>query len=250
MNQYKTRTIKCKGCGKIVTNRMPKNRSYCSVDCFRKSKKPDRRTGKIIQCEFCGRETYKMHSLFIGRKNHFCSCKCANAFQGRNKLSFICKTCGKKFRWSPSRIKQQNPTYCSIECRNADEEWIRKACINGNLIQQKKKGLNKIELLGRKILNDLNLEFDEQVIIADKFLVDVFVPNYNLIIQWDGDYWHCHPKYIKPDERQMRRKQIDRSQNKYFEVCGYKILRFWESEIKRETEDNDYIKRTIREIAA
>jgi len=43
-----------------------------------------------------------------------------------------------------------------------------------------------------------------------------------LVIQWDGDYWHNLPK----------RRQLDESQDKYMKKCGYKVLRFWEHEVK------------------
>ena len=36
--------------------------------------------------------------------NYFCSQAHANEWQGRNKDAYTCKTCGKEFRWSKSRI--------------------------------------------------------------------------------------------------------------------------------------------------
>jgi very-short-patch-repair endonuclease len=103
--------------------------------------------------------------------------------------------------------------------------------------------------MGRKILNDIGLNFEEQININDKFIVDVYIPDYNLIIQWDGDYWHCHSKYKNPDDRQLKRKKIDKSQNAYFKKCGYKLLRFWGSEIRKEIDDNsEYIRRRIQSI--
>lgn len=248
MSNYKYREITCEGCGKIISGNFPKNKKFCSHECYKKSPRTKRKTGELIQCEFCKKEVYKKKSVLSKNQNNFCSKECANEYQKKNKLEFICKICKKKFLWSKSRVIEHNPTYCSINCRNKDLEWIENACIKGNLIQQKKKGLNNIELLGREILNDLNLQFEEQVLIKNKFLVDVFVPKYNLIIQWDGDYWHCHSKYTNPNKTQLKRKQLDSSQDAYLKKCGYNVLRFWETDIKNERVNNDYIRKTIQSI--
>jgi len=78
-------------------------------------------------------------------------------------------------------------------------------------------------------LNKIN--FQEQKII-EGFLVDVFVPKYNLIIEWDGDYWHYNPlKFNLPDSRQRKKIGYDKLFNSRLSQLGYKILRFWESEV-------------------
>lgn len=250
--KYKERSIICVGCGKEHTARMPKGRKYCSAECKNTSKRPQRKTGKYVKCNQCGIEVYKRKTNLKNNKNNFCSHQCANTYQSRNKLEFVCKTCEKKFYWGKSRIKDNNPTFCSIECRNKDTEWYKNAVIQGNLVQQNKKGLNKLELLGKTILEQLELDFEEQVLIADKFLVDVFMPKHNLIIQWDGDYWHGHHTKLKngyPDARQKKRMLLDKSQNEYMKKCGYTILRFWEHEVVEEIKNNnENIKSTIRQF--
>jgi len=236
-HQHKIRQFQCLGCGKIVKLRRPKDKlKYCSLECWRHSKHPQRKTGKIVKCEWCGKEVYKQR-FHLKYKHHFCSKECANKWQARNKVEFLCKICGKKFRWSKSRIKQANPTHCSIRCRNKDKEWIKNACIRGNLVQQHKKGLNKLELAGRKILQDLGLSFDEQVLMFNKFLVDVLLRDKPIIIQWDGIYWHNKPK----------RKRLDKSQDAYLTKCGYRVLRFTDEDIKNNKEGvYANIKRAIR----
>jgi len=243
INQYKTRTIICKGCGKKITKRMPKERKYCSIGCYRKSERPQRKTGKIIKCGWCGKEIYK-RKIHLKHKNSFCSIKCANKYQGRNRIIFICKMCGKNFSWSKSRTKKYTPLYCSLECRNKDpqkKEMLR----NLNILQQTMKP-NNLEKKGYAILKSLNLIFKKQLLIGNKFLVDAFVPKYNLIIQFDGNYWHGNPnKYKILSDRQKKRKIIDKSQNAYFKKCGFNLLRIWESEINqlKERLENDYLTR-------
>ena len=48
------------------------------------------------------------------------------------------------------------------------------------------------------------------------------IPNRKIVIQWDGNFWHNLPKV----------KARDKGQDSYMRKCGYKILRFWESNIK------------------
>ncbi|MEK6879221.1 MAG: hypothetical protein AABY22_06405 [Nanoarchaeota archaeon] len=242
-NQYKTREFICKGCGKDVKEKRPKYKlKYCSLECYRNSKKPRIKKGKIFDCEWCGKSIYKMKSL--QRQHSFCSKICSNKWQGRNKLRFICKMCGKEFSWSKSRIKQVNPSYCSLICRDKDpkrKDMLKKL----NILQQNMK-LNNLEKKGYEILDSLKMEYKPQVLIGNKFLVDVFIPKYNLIIQFDGDYWHGNiKKYKELSERQKKRKIIDKSQNAYFKKCGFNILRIWESEINnlKGKLENDYIKR-------
>jgi len=180
------------------------------------------KTGKIIKCEYCGKEIYKYRCHLNNYKHHFCSLECANKYQARNKLVFTCKICGKDFKWSKSRIGYANPLYCSWKCRLQDKEHIRKNAINGNLVQQKKKGLNRLELAGRKILQDSGIKFEEQVLMFNKFLVDVVMKDRPIIIQWDGVYWHSKPK----------RRALDKSQDAYMNKCGYKVIRITDKQIK------------------
>lgn len=238
--------IECPVCGNTFWNKgNVSKRKYCSRECSGKARK----NGKEVECVNCGEIIYRTKERLDKNDYNCCSVECLNEYQGRNKIEFICKICNKKFYWSKSRVKDNNPTYCSEECRFKDKERLTEIAVNANLKIQKMKEPTSIEIMGRKILEDLGIDFKEQVVICDKFIVDVFVSDYNLIIQWDGDYWHCHPKYKNPDDRQVRRKKIDESQNAYFKKCGYNLLRFWGSEIREEYDGNsEYIRRKISEI--
>ena len=97
-----------------------------------------------------------------------------------------------------------------------------------------------MELSGRRILQDLGVEFNEQVLMFDKFLVDVLLKNISLVIQWDGVYWHSKSK----------RKALDKSQDRYLNKCGYKVVRITDEQIKNNRDYvYDYLKKTISTIA-
>lgn len=242
MNKYKIRTFVCKGCNKEVILRRSKNKlNYCSQYCYNNFRKPRIKIGKIIKCEWCGKEKYKSKCHLKNSKNLFCSINCSNYFQGKNKLKFKCRICDKIFKWSKSRMKQANPTYCSMICRNKDKLRLCENSLKGNLAQINKNVLNRLEKKGTQILEKIglkkNYDFFEQVPLFNKFIVDIFIPNKKLVIQWDGVYWHTKEK----------RKKLDESQDKYLKKCGYEILRITDKEIKKNEEDvYDNIKRTIR----
>ena len=65
--------------------------------------------------------------------------------------------------------------------------------------------------------------------------LDFAFPKYNLIVECDGDYWHGNPKiYKKLSEGQKIKKRKDKSNEKIIKSRGWRILRFWESEINKD----------------
>jgi len=189
-NKYKLRKFTCLGCGKKVElRRMESRTKYCSLDCWYKSKeRPQLRTGEKIKCSFCGKEVYKPKNQLKRAEKYFCSQKCANVFQQETK----------------------------------DKDKMRANGTKSIMSQLKKKGLNKLEKSGNKILNDLGIIFQEQVPLFDKFIVDAFLEKEKIVIQWDGEYWH----------NKKQNKQRDISQDAYLKKCGYKVLRYTDKQIK------------------
>lgn len=90
----------------------------------------------------------------------------------------------------------------------------------------------KPELAIHNELLKLNIEFESEYLINKKFCVDVFVPDFNLIIYIDGCYWHAcpihHPTAKKP--------QTDNARIPYLTKCGYNVEIIWEHDIKNDVE--------------
>lgn len=231
--KYKVRTITCQKCGKASTKRRPAGQKFCSLECYRSSAKPERKTGRERHCGSCGKAIWVTPSL--EKPVNYCSVACFNKAQSQ-KVQYICKVCGSPFKWSPSRVTsaKQNPTYCSIPCRTDCPEWKRNAVIAGNFAQQNTKEPTSLERAGCALLDALGVEYKTQVLICDKFTVDVLVPSKNLVIQWDGDYWHGFGG--AKDDRQKKCASLDWSQDAYMRKAGYTVLRFWEHEVKKEGE--------------
>lgn len=77
------------------------------------------------------------------------------------------------------------------------------------------------EELGRR-----GIEYIEQYNLDDIFVPDFFLPEYRIIIECDGDYWHRLPEVVKRDNRK----------NAYYKSRRYPYFRFWESEINTDVE--------------
>lgn len=198
------------------------DRPCCSRECGHKY----RRIHAPRPCEWC-EISYHPTSA----QTRFCSKTCADAWSGRNKIMCACKVCKVEIRCSPSVPK----TYCSIACRNADPEWCE--ALLKRQANQRTKTPNKNEQAGYALLDNLGIRYEPQFIIGGKFCVDAFLPDTKTVIQFDGDYWHGNLNlYPTPDTRQRKRMRLDRSQDAYMAICGFPVIRIWESELKHKPE--------------
>lgn len=75
------------------------------------------KTGVYINCENCGKETYKTKTHMKVNKHHFCSQECSIEFRVKQSRETVCcEFCKESFikkRSSPQR-------FCSMKCQN---EW-------------------------------------------------------------------------------------------------------------------------------
>lgn len=204
---------KCLTCGKEMGKTQGCKRGrYCSYECFGRSIQ----TRIMVVCEYCGK-SFERNPKGI-KKHIFCSRKCRDDFQRIGREDRVCGYCGK----SIIRRGRRKYNFCSYACNHAS--------------QQKSIGLNGLEKKGKVILKNIGISFQEQVLIHGKFVVDVLLPN-NVIIQWDGDYWHGNPKRYKVlNFIQERQRKHDKACNAYLKKCGYRIIRFWEWDVNNRPE--------------
>jgi len=218
----------CVGCGISVEKSCIGKVKFCSPTCYHKHGKTGRKkNGLYKDCVVCNKSFYTP----LCRINHSLACSviCSNKYQGRNKVTIICKVCNIVFVRSPIFYAQK---YCSINCRNESEDF-KAHTIKMGADQNKRKEPNNLELLGYTILTSCGVDFIRQYVIGGKFTVDAFIPSKNIVIQFDGDYWHGKKNvYPNPDHRQIKRMALDISQDAYMRKMGIKVVRFWESDFK------------------
>lgn len=89
---------------------------------------------------------------------------------------------------------------------------------------------------------------------VDTKICDVFIPSLNLIIEYNGDYWHCNPKKYDPDyfnqKKQKTAKELweyDKNKIDLIKEKGYNLEIVWESDLK---DDNTLINKLIKKYDA
>ena len=87
-----------------------------------------------------------------------------------------------------------------------------------------------IELKIEEELKRRNINYQKQVPLCKIAIVDFYLPEYRIVIQCDGDYWHNLSGY----------KERDENQDRVLTFNGFNVYRFWEHEINKSVENCFY----------
>lgn len=127
-----------------------------------------------------------------------------------------------------AKIKADRQKYWSIQ-ENRNAQRIRRSkYMSAHLIKNK----TKLEKEFQTILNSLGVSYIFQYTV-NGYNYDFYIPNKNILIEVDGDWWHCNPALnIQPVyESQKHTMEHDLIKNKIALDNGYQLLRFWEHDI-------------------
>lgn len=240
--------VKCESCGKLIYRTQYQfnkhKHHYCSNKC--QSELKHKNTYENRACEICGKV---MH---VSKKStqRFCSDECQHIWQTQqigllNKRctsQYVkCNYCGEEFLLKQYKINDGHPHFCSKECRkkwyseiwSQSDKWKEESKIRAvNMMKTLDITQTKPQLIINEMLKDNNIKFvNEKPFIY--YSVDNYLPDYNLIIEVMGDYWHSNPiKYASISE--MQKKNIIRDKSKHsFLLSKYniEILYLWEKDI-------------------
>jgi very-short-patch-repair endonuclease len=80
------------------------------------------------------------------------------------------------------------------------------------------------------------IKYNYQHKVFGGFSVDFAFPEQKIAVECDGDYWHGNPaKYQgKLNSIQKKNSEVDRKRMRIIEASGWKIIRFWEHQIKKD----------------
>ena len=107
----------------------------------------------------------------------------------------------------------------SEESKNKNKKWH----INN---PNRKFKDTSIELKIEAELKRRNINYQKQIPLCNVAIVDFYLPEYRIVIQADGDYWH----------NRQGAKEKDEKQNKVLIFNGFNVYRFWEHEINESVE--------------
>lgn len=122
----------------------------------------------------------------------------------------------------------------------ADEKllnWKRK-----NKIFSKSR-FTSAEMEVHKILTECGISFIPQYDAFGKYYVDIFIPDLNVVLEVDGDFWHANPsKYSSNDILNFPNRprtageiwQSDKKRQEDIESFGVVVTRIFQSEISKE----------------
>lgn len=86
----------------------------------------------------------------------------------------------------------------------------------------------------KKLLKELKVNFEMQKVVGSK-IFDFYLPDYNILVEIDGDYYHANPDIIK--EENINRMQAKNIKNDKFKDAlafglNYGLERVWENDLK------------------
>jgi len=258
----------CKFCKKRFLVKSWRNAKFCSRQCsanFNKNRKQK-------TCLNCGTSFEVMGYL----KTIFCSRKCSSEHAqktGRTKYSEdkkakvtkVCEFCKKEFKvWN----YRKNARYCSKKCHYKAGQKILQCTKCGTFHEEQINEINKnlnielfctncrnlnstsafeihiknclIDIFGPdRIKSNQRIEYDK-----GKYIYPDIVANSNVVIECNGDFFHCNPEYFSAEyynpKLQKFAKDIwerDKFKLDIYNRYHYNIIIIWESEWKDKRED-------------
>lgn len=99
-----------------------------------------------------------------------------------------------------------------------------------------KRTLTDIERKMMNMLDQINIQYQSQFFITqdkETYAYDFKLKNLPILIEVDGDYWHGGPGVNSHVPYLHEVIDKDKLKNKIAEQHGYKLLRFWGSDIKQ-----------------
>ena len=127
-----------------------------------------------------------------------------------------------------AKIKADRQKYWSDQENRNAQRVRRSKYMSTHLIKHE----TKLEKEFQTILNGLGISYIFQYIV-NGYNYDFYIPDKNILIEVDGDWWHCNPELnIQPVyESQKHTIKHDLIKNKIALDNGYQLLRFWEQDI-------------------
>ncbi len=264
---------KCAICEKEISARY--NRKTCSKECntqYRREYKREQQKKNLVEyaCRHCHNKFKRTR-----KRGGFCTKSCASKYYINNgtydkwrRMSLprrgiykACQICGIEYYIGKAAEQQASKT-CSRNCKNKMMSSLFSGKNNPfygkkETIESKKKkiqtlqeryGITNAYFLAKhktaskpqlEIMKELNREFGKgafkKEVKLGKYRVDMLFEKKKIIIEYNGGYWHCDPRFYESKyfhaKKSLYAEEIwkkDEQRIKILEQQGYTIITIWE----------------------
>ena len=192
-----------------------------------------------------------------GNKNHFFGKKHTNESNKKISKNRKGKACGEDNAMSNPIHRQSVSEALKEKYKSGDldslkekqRETMTKSFIEGKL---KTTPISNAEKEIKKTLEKMGFLIEAQFLIG-KLKYDLLLKQHNVIIEYNGDYWHCNP--IKYKDNYLNKKknkfayelwEYDKQKKELAEKNGYKLFTIWETDYMFNKEEE--IKKIINNL--
>lgn len=190
-----------------------------------------------------------------GKLNHFFG----KSHKANSKLKISKNRTGKACGNENSMFKEKNRSKISISLKeryaNGSLDFLKEIQKNNAITNQangklKNAPVSSAEKEIKLKLESLGYEIESQFNIGS-LKYDLLIKDKNILIEYNGDYWHCNPKKYQSDyfhkKKGLLAKEIwqnDLKKKIIAEENGYKLFIIWEADymFNKEFEINEIIK--------
>lgn len=179
----------------------------------------------------------------VGKGNSFYGKKHTKETKEQISKSRKGKATGDKNAMANAEHKKKTTEAIRKKWTNGEMEHVRKI-FSETLKKTRKLGKiksvirSKIEKVIIKEIKNLGYNVEHSLRVETK-IYDIYIPKLNLVIEFNGDYWHCNPKKYNPDYyHQVKQKtakelwEYDKNKIDLIKEKGYNLEVVWESDYK------------------
>lgn len=243
------KNFKCQKCNKVFRDKPSRQRKFCSCLCYNKFKK-----GKSIHSEewkrkqsekmkgnnnykksgFIYTNKFKREKSIIAKKIGVGKWMKGKKHTEETKKKMSESGRGKHYYWLGRKLSEEHKRKLKIPHTEETKQKMSKIAKEkgfGKWMIDKKPNFKfretSIELKIEAELQKRGINYQKQVPLCKIAIVDFYLPEYRIIIQCDGDYWH----------NRIGAKEKDENQDKVLTFNGFNVYRFWEHEINKSVEE-------------
>ena len=167
---------------------------------------------------------------------------CRNHFRKLNGTS-LCKPCSLKLQEGKGNSfygKKHTKETLLLLSKTISENPPRQNSVSN----KEKKLLTEIKKLNYKPIGSFSV---------DKYVCDIYIKELNLIIEFNGDYWHCNPKkydedYFHPHKKKTAKEiwNEDKIRVDNIKKYGYNLMIIWECDFEKPNYVKNIIKKYVK----